>query len=120
MLPQYLFAFASSPKLGRSATSRTGGWGLGIFFIIKHVLSANCLELSRNLIPLLVVRYISPSISRAMRPFLINIARYSFNCAYERNALYIILVLVAPPFAASKILEVSSVLLLYFIVINLR
>jgi hypothetical protein len=29
------------------------------------------------------------------------------------------LVLVAPPFAASKILEASSVLLLYFILINL-
>ena len=37
----------------------------------------------------------------------------------EKLALYIILVLVAPPFAASKILEASSVLLLYFILIHL-
>ena len=80
---------------------------------------SSCLELSRNLRPLCVVRYVSPSILCAMRPFWINIARYSFNCAYERNALYIILVLVAPPIAASKISEVTSVLPLYFILINL-
>ena len=79
----------------------------------------SCLALSTNLIPLLVVLYISSSVSCAIRPFWINSGRYSFNCTYERYALYIILVLVAPPFAASKIWEASSVLLLYFIRINL-
>jgi hypothetical protein len=50
VLPQYLFAFTSSAKLSRPATSRTGGWRLGVFFIIKHVLSAYFQELLRRVV----------------------------------------------------------------------
>src|SRR2546422_58600 len=49
--------------------------------------------------------------------FSMSTARYSFNCAYDRKALYIILVFVTPPFAASRICAVMSVLLLYFMAI---
>src|SRR5918911_5195690 len=66
---------------------------------------------------------VEPFSTTCSRPLSTNTARYSFSCAYDRYALYIIFVFVAPPrpspsmpsFAASSICATISVLLLYFI-----
>src|SRR5918911_5367222 len=60
---------------------------------------------------------VEPFSTTFSRPLSTNTARYSFSCAYDRYALYIIFVFVAPSlsFAASSICATISVLLLYFI-----
>lgn len=67
----------------------------------------------RNLSPFSVVLKICSEELKSSRPLIVRTLRYSFNWAYDRNALYIILVFVAPPLAASRICDMMSVLLLY-------
>ena len=51
------------------------------------------------------------------KPFSSRSVTYSFNCANDKNALYINFDLLAPlPFVASSINLTMSVLLLYFII----
>src|SRR5438132_6045267 len=56
-----------------------------------------------------------PRPSFLMRPFSSRKARYSLSWAYERKALYMIRVFVAPFIAACRIIPIMSVLLRYFI-----
>ena len=67
----------------------------------------------RNLSPFSVVLKICSEELKSSRPLIVRTLRYSFSWAYDRNALYIILVFVAPPLAASRICDIMSVLLLY-------
>jgi hypothetical protein len=94
---------------------------INLLLLLRNIRRADppsCREGSSNLTPLLVVRLI-PSLSCAIKSFLVNNARYSFNCAYERKARYIILVLMAPTSAASKMRVASSVLLWCVVFLNL-
>jgi hypothetical protein len=76
----------------------------------------------KNLLLFSVALYICSLSSYFSKPFSTMRVRYSFSCAYGRNALYIILAWVAPPpppspppFAASSICATMSVRLLYLI-----
>jgi hypothetical protein len=75
----------------------------------------------KNILLFSVVLYICSLSLYFSKPFSTMIVRYSFSCAYGRNALYIILAWVAPrpspppSFAASSICATMSVRLLYLI-----
>jgi len=69
----------------------------------------------RKCIPFLVVLKVCVPSSYCIKPFSTNSDKYSFNWLKDINALYINLVLVAPPpYAALKSSSIMSLLLLYF------
>ena len=78
-------------------------------------ISSNWLYICNRRKPFSVVLNNCVSSSYSNTCFSNRTVRYSFSWAYDRNALYIILVFVAPPLAASRINATISVLLLYFI-----
>ena len=53
--------------------------------------------------------------SHSINQFSNSIERYPFECTNDKKALYIILILVSSPFAASRIKDTISVQILYFI-----
>src|SRR5690349_25140200 len=85
--------------------------------LLMDIISPNWLYTCKRCMPFSVVLK-SCLPSRSIKPFSNSIDRYSFNWPKDRKALYINFVLVAPPpFAASRINPIMSVLLLYFILI---
>jgi hypothetical protein len=86
----------------------------------KRIGFSSCilLNICSNCIPLAVVAYVLCPSSNSIKSFCSRSLKYSFSCAKDRKALYIIFVLVAlPPLVASRIDPTMSVLLLYFIII---
>lgn len=73
------------------------------------------LHICKTLIPFSVVLYLCDPSSYSINPFCISSPRYSLICEKVKKALYMILVLDAPPLAASNINPIISDLLLYFI-----
>src|SRR5689334_18906722 len=68
----------------------------------------------RNFLPFSVILYTCVPSSYTIIPLSSRSERYSFNWVYDKYALYIILVFVVPTVTESRIIEIISVRLRYF------